>query len=79
MDAAFREAVESGHLHEVQELLAAGVDVNAADHGTGLTPLHAAAGAGQLVMLDLLLARGADVNAADAQGQTALFLAAKAG
>jgi hypothetical protein len=42
----------------------------------GLTPLMAAAEAGQLEMAKLLVATGANVNAADAHGTTALMWAA---
>jgi ankyrin repeat protein len=72
----------------VQQLLAAGADVNAADN-TGATALHVAvnlhvparaimeqAAAAKLSVVQQLLAAGADVHATTNLGSTALHVAA---
>ncbi|EDO42735.1 predicted protein, partial [Nematostella vectensis] len=41
----------------------------------GQTPLHKAAGKGNIESVRLLLTRGADVNFADKQGRTPMLLA----
>jgi hypothetical protein len=61
---ALRKAASAGDLAKVQELLAAGVDVNAAN-GYGGTALAFACDRGHAAVVDLLLARGADANVAD--------------
>jgi ankyrin repeat protein len=61
---ALRRAASAGDLAKVKELLAAGVDVNAAN-GYGGTALAFAADKGHAAVVDLLLERGADVNAKD--------------
>jgi hypothetical protein len=61
---ALRRAASTGDLARVKELLAAGVDVNAANSYGG-TALAFAADHGQVAVVDLLLERGADVNAVD--------------
>ena len=43
------------------------------------TPLHSAAGAGELAIVHTLLAAGADRNAKDEDGRTPGFLAASRG
>jgi ankyrin repeat protein len=55
-------------------LIAAGADVNAAQHG-GWTPLHAAALHGNLPLVRLLLDAGAKADAKNDTGQTAAGLA----
>lgn len=59
---------------EVSDLLASGVDVNAAT-ALGRTALMMAADSHKPEMVELLLAAGADVHARDLQGNTALMLA----
>ena len=54
-------------------LLDRGADVNGKTIG-GWTPLHAAAGMGQLEIVALLLDRGADVNGKNNEGWTPLHL-----
>ncbi|HET9767542.1 MAG TPA: ankyrin repeat domain-containing protein, partial [Thermoanaerobaculia bacterium] len=61
---ALRGAASAGDLAKVQELLAAGVDVNAANSYGG-TALAFACDRGHAAVVDLLLARGADVDVAD--------------
>ena len=56
-------------------LLAAGADVNAANHD-GLTPLHVAVSRGQAAVAGFLVSAGANVGAADAEGRIPLHLAA---
>jgi len=55
-------------------LIAAGAEVNAAQHG-GWTPLHAAAVHGNLLLVRLLLDAGAKADAKNDTGQTAAALA----
>jgi uncharacterized protein len=62
----------------VETLIAHGANVNARQHG-GYTPLHEAAGNGNLDLAELLLARGADVNALTDDGKSPLALAAEQG
>jgi ankyrin repeat protein len=59
----------------VQQLLAAGADVDAEQEGR--TPLHLAIQAGQDKVLQVLLAAGADVNAKMPDGCTVLHLATR--
>lgn len=61
---ALRRAASAGDVAKVKELLAAGVDVNAANSYGG-TALAFAADKGQLAVVNLLLEHGADVNAKD--------------
>ena len=61
---ALRRAASAGDVAKVKELLAAGVDVNAANSYGG-TALAFAADKGQAAVVDVLLEHGADVNAKD--------------
>lgn len=61
---ALRRAASAGDLAKVKELLAAGVDVNAAN-AYGGTALSFACDKGHAAVVDFLLERGADVNAQD--------------
>lgn len=61
---ALRRAASAGDLAKVKELLAAGVDVNAAN-AYGGTALAFAADRGHATVVDFLLEHGADVNAKD--------------
>jgi ankyrin repeat protein len=61
---ALRRAAGTGDLAKVQELLAAGVDVNSAN-AYGGTALAFASDHGHPSVVDLLLAHGADVNVED--------------
>ncbi|KAH9187374.1 hypothetical protein AeNC1_010650, partial [Aphanomyces euteiches] len=71
-------ASERGHLDVVQELLARGASVDAADD-IGRTALHLASWNGHLNIVQELLTRGASVDAAGNFGWTALHLASSNG
>ncbi|HYD18762.1 MAG TPA: ankyrin repeat domain-containing protein [Patescibacteria group bacterium] len=80
----FFQAVESGKLGDVAQLLDEGADINARTtqrgfisswtvnipYSTGATPLHAACLLGQTDIVSYLLRNGADVNAKDDSGHT---------
>ena len=61
-----------------ETLIAHGANVNARQHGD-YTPLHEAAGNGNLDLTELLLAHGADANALTDDGKSPLALAAEQG
>ena len=60
-DSQLIDAVKTGELARVEELLNSGSDIHQQDE-QGWTPLHWAAGRGDLDMVKLLLDRGADVS-----------------
>ena len=64
-------AAEQGDISAVHDLLAQGVDVNAAD-ADGETPLRKAAMKGHSEITEMLLEHGASVDAATREGWTAL-------
>lgn len=70
-------AVRVGRVNEVNHLLAAGADVNAADCD-GDTALHMAARNNDAALVTLLLDRDADVNSRNRYAQTPLHVAAAA-
>ena len=73
------QAVKANNVAQVRELIARGVDVNAAD-GSGDVPLIMAAYLGHTEITRLLLEAGADVTAVDSgMKATALHAAAYAG
>ncbi len=61
---ALHEAAKKGQNGVVEQLLAAGADINAKDD-SGETALHCAARAGHSKIVRVLIAKGADVNAKD--------------
>ncbi|MDP6438703.1 MAG: ankyrin repeat domain-containing protein, partial [Candidatus Brocadiia bacterium] len=75
-DGEIHEAVESGDIARVQELLAATPGLVNARGATRQTPLHVAAFEGQSEIAELLVARGADVDAKSWTGETPLARAA---
>ena len=75
---ALHRAAEEGHLAVVEQLLAAGAEVNAwaaisggEGYGAGWTPLHGAAVKGHLAVVERLLAAGAEVNTVASSAWTA--------
>ena len=71
-------AAAGRHIEVCRVLLAAGADVNAAQHG-GYTPLHEAAQHGDAEMTELFLSAGADPSLLTEAGETAADTAAAAG
>jgi hypothetical protein len=71
------DAAESGDVADIERLIAAGADPNAADVES--TPLQAAAANGHIAAIAALLAVGARVNGAGRSGSTPLLLAASCG
>ena len=67
------KAAKEGNAEKVQELLAAGADVNAQDE-RGLTPLMWAAGNSFQNTVQILLNAGADIDIKNNKGRTALDL-----
>ena len=68
------QAVRSGAIDRVRELLRTGADVNATQ-GDGATALHWAAHRSDLAATELLVRAGADVNRTNELGATPLWLA----
>lgn len=76
------KAVEKGDVAKARKLLKEGADVNACGQGSMLhkmTPLHFAAGQGDVTIAQLLLDHGAKLEATDWQGATPLHAAARNG
>lgn len=70
-------AAERGHTGAVEELLAAGADINVRNHLSD-SPLHRAASRGHTAVIRLLINAGADINALGRgrEGETPLHFAA---
>ena len=77
-NTALMLAAKQGDTKEMQRLIAAGADVNAANQA-GNTALLIAARAGKTNAVKTLLDKGANVNAANQAGSTALLEAVQAG
>ncbi len=73
-DTPLHEAAFKGDKNRVEQLLAAGVDVNAKDRQKD-SALHWAAGSGHKDIAELLLAKGADVTVKGTRGRTPLGFA----
>ena len=71
--AALITAVRSGDTKAVGKLITASPELVNAHDRAGATPLHHAAGFGNLATMKLLLERGADVNAGNNRKSTPLF------
>ncbi|MFN8608126.1 MAG: ankyrin repeat domain-containing protein [Vulcanimicrobiota bacterium] len=74
--AALNQAAAEGHLHLLQSL--PGLDLNQPDQ-YGVTPLKAAALAGQEAVVEWLLAQGVELESRDQSGCTALWSAVACG
>jgi hypothetical protein len=72
------QIAETGHIQQLEQVLARGADVNASND-SGVTPLMVAAYHGRREMVQALIEHGADLNAADNDGFTAGMLADYAG
>ena len=70
---ALHWAALGGHDHIIRQLLDAKADVNAAEAGSGMTPLHGVARWNRITTAKLLLANGAKVDVRDRFGRTPLF------
>ncbi len=75
---ALHGAVAGESLKSVRQLLEAGADINAQQHG-GYTPLMGAAGSGMIDLIRLLLKHGADPSISDDHGNSARDLALSKG
>jgi len=78
IDRALYEAAEQGDLADINQLIGAGANVNAAIDGDG-SPLIGAVRSGRLQVVRLLLDRGADVNMAVPGDGSPLIVAASEG
>ena len=77
--SALLQAVRLGNENLISLLLGAGAEPNVHDVNGQATPLHLAAGRGQLSAVKALLERQAAVNAPDARGETPLGYALRDG
>ncbi len=73
--AALISAVRSGSLRDIEKLLASDKGLLKAKDSAGSTPLHHAAGFGNLAIMKLLIDKGADPNATNRRKSTPLFWA----
>jgi len=73
------QAVRLGNEPVVDLLLTSGADPNVGEAANGKTPLHVAAGRGQLAMVQSLIRSRAAVDATDARGETPLCYALREG
>lgn len=79
-ELAFFEGVRGPNiLHTATLLFRHGIDVNLTEGATGLTALHMAAGAGQLLQVHFLMLNGADLGSRERGGRTATEVAREAG
>jgi ankyrin repeat protein len=70
----FKEALESGNVDVVNQLIEEGLNMNVSRDGT--TPLMLAASKGQIEIAKAIIQAGANVNARSDDGETALHMAA---
>ena len=78
MDQTLIEAVKTGDLGRVEQVLSSGVDVNQGDD-QGWTPLNFAAGKGDLAMVEFLVNKGADPFQVGRDTRTPYMIALAAG
>ena len=79
-DQSLFDAAYDGRVNAIDELLAAGADVNQARTTDGVTPLYFAAYKGHLTVVTKLVAAGADIDKAmTTSGGTPLYIAAQQG
>ncbi len=79
-DQSLLDAAYDGRVNAIDELLAAGADVNQARTTDARTPLFAAAMNGHFTVVTKLIAAGVDVNKAEmTEGVTPLWMAAQNG
>ena len=80
LTVALLMATETNHYQIVEQLLDAGVDVNAKNEDNlGVFPLYQSASRGSNRMLELLLDRGANIERTNTVGSTALMIAVQLG
>ena len=75
---ALYEAAYNNDVADVVNAIEKSADPNIPDEG-GWTPMHSAAGHGNVQVMELLYKHGADVNAANSKGETPLHCASYAG
>jgi len=74
----FMAAIDRRSIHEVQQIIETGIDVNLKDQN-GDTPLLKAARNGEREIVEILIKAKAKINATDADGRTAVAIAAGKG
>ena len=80
LTVALQMATETNNYQIVEQLLGAGVDVNAKNEDIlGVFPLYQSASLGSNRMLELLLDRGANIERTNTVGSTALMIAVQLG
>ena len=76
---SLNDAVVTGNIDQVQQLISKGADINAKEDRLGYTSLHTAVSNRRRAIAELLIAKGADINAKDRRARTPLFLAVESG
>ncbi len=72
------QAVQSGDVNQITQLIGSGANVNQAD-SNGTTPLMLSCSLGDTVIAQLLITNGANTNLTDSTGKTALIVSAYGG
>jgi len=76
MQNLFEKAIYDNNIDFISQLIEYGADVNS-KNPSGLTPLHFAAGRGNLPVVKLLIEKGARIDEKDAHQKTPLYLASE--